>query len=277
MLGLCFIPGEGCPDGVLYLERDAGIVFYTWRGMPGWCFIPGEGCWDSVLYLERDAWMVFSTWRGMPGWCFIPREGCLDGVLYLERDAWMVFYTWRGMPGWCFIPGEGCPDGVLYLKSRGGHRHLQTGRMLDIDLISEPPHAPPPRCMFTKCGNLCGQRGRKRFIARWGLRMSHICPCTPCPSPQGYRSKVESRHFAHHCWRGMSGWCFIPGEGCLDGVLYLERDAWMVSYTWRGMPGWCFIPEERCLDDGLYLESDARMAFYTWRGMSKLCFIPREE
>ncbi len=29
--------------------------------------------------------------------------------------------------------------------------------------------------------------------------MSHICPCTPCPSPQGYRSKVESRHFAHHC------------------------------------------------------------------------------
>ncbi len=28
--------------------------------------------------------------------------------------------------------------------------------------------------------------------------MSHICPCTPCPSPPGYRSKVESRHFAHH-------------------------------------------------------------------------------
>ncbi len=52
--------------------------------------------------------------------------------------------------------------------------------------------------MYPKCGNLCGQRGRKRFIASWGLRMSHICPCTPCPSPQGYRSKVESRHFAHH-------------------------------------------------------------------------------
>jgi hypothetical protein len=31
-----------------------------------------------------------------------------------------------------------------------------------------------------------------------GLRMSHICPCTPCLSPQGYRSKVEIRHFAHH-------------------------------------------------------------------------------
>ncbi len=25
------------------------------------------------------------------------------------------------------------------VKSRGGHRHLQIGRMLDIDLISEPP------------------------------------------------------------------------------------------------------------------------------------------
>ncbi len=43
-----------------------------------------------------------------------------------------------------------------------------------------------------------GQRVRKRFIASWGLKKSHICPCTPCPSPQGYRSKVESRHFAHH-------------------------------------------------------------------------------
>jgi hypothetical protein len=80
-------------------------------------------------------------------------------------------------------------------KGRGGHRHLQIGRMLDIDLISEPPR--PPRCMYPKCGILCGQRGRKRFIASLDLRMSHICPCTPCLSPPGYRSKVESHHFAH--------------------------------------------------------------------------------
>jgi hypothetical protein len=60
--------------------------------------------------------------------------------------------------------------------SRGGHRHLQIGRLLDIDLISEPPTPPPPRCKYPKCGNLCGQRGRKRFIASWGPRMSHICP-----------------------------------------------------------------------------------------------------
>ncbi len=88
----------------------------------------------------------------------------------------------------------------LLLTGRGRHRHLQIGRMLDIDLILEPPHAPSPRWIYPKCGNLCGQRGRKRFLASWGLRMSHICPCTPCPSPQGYRSKVESHHFAHHCW-----------------------------------------------------------------------------
>ncbi len=56
----------------------------------------------------------------------------------------------------------------------------------------------PNSIVYTKCRNLCGQRGRKRFIASWGLRMSHICPCTPCPSPKRYRSKVESRHFAHH-------------------------------------------------------------------------------
>jgi hypothetical protein len=89
-------------------------------------------------------------------------------------------------------------NNVYPLARRGGHRHLQIGRMLDIDLISEPPRPPPHRCIYPKCGNLCGQRVRKRFMASWGLRMSHICPCTPCPSPQGYRSKVESRHFAHH-------------------------------------------------------------------------------
>ncbi len=70
-------------------------------------------------------------------------------------------------------------------QTRGGQRHLQLGRMLDIDLISEPPpKPPPPRSRYPKCGNLCGQRGRKRFIASWGLRMSHICPCTPYNSNQ---------------------------------------------------------------------------------------------
>ncbi len=73
---------------------------------------------------------------------------------------------------------------------RGGHRHLQIGGMLDIDLISEPPTPTPPRCMYPKCGNLCGQRGRKRFIACWSLRMSHICPCIPSPPRIGQRSKV---------------------------------------------------------------------------------------
>ncbi len=78
------------------------------------------------------------------------------------------------------------------LANRSNARHRSN--------IRAPPTPPPPRCKYPKCGNLCGQRSRKRFIASWGLRMSHICPCTPCPSPQGYRSKVESRHFAHHWW-----------------------------------------------------------------------------
>ena len=36
--------------------------------------------------------------------------------------------------------------------SRGGHRHLQIGRMLDIDLISEPPppQAPSPQMYVSK-------------------------------------------------------------------------------------------------------------------------------
>jgi hypothetical protein len=45
-------------------------------------------------------------------------------------------------------------EGPKSAVTRGGHRHLQIGRMLDIDLISEPPHAPSPRCMYPKCENL---------------------------------------------------------------------------------------------------------------------------
>ncbi len=33
----------------------------------------------------------------------------------------------------------------LQALTRGGHGHLQIGRMHDIDLISEPPTPPPPR------------------------------------------------------------------------------------------------------------------------------------
>jgi hypothetical protein len=50
--------------------------------------------------------------------------------------------------------------------------------------------------MYPKCGNLCDQRGRKRFIASWGQDVTHLS-LHPMPLPPGYRSKVESRHFAH--------------------------------------------------------------------------------
>jgi hypothetical protein len=44
--------------------------------------------------------------------------------------------------------------------NRGGHRHLQIGRMLDIDLISEPPtpHPLPPDVCTQKVG-ICVARG----------------------------------------------------------------------------------------------------------------------
>jgi hypothetical protein len=34
--------------------------------------------------------------------------------------------------------------------ARGGHRHLQVGRMLDIDLVSEPPPPRPPPIYVSK-------------------------------------------------------------------------------------------------------------------------------
>jgi hypothetical protein len=69
----------------------------------------------------------------------------------------------------------------MTLANRLNARHRSNNRA--------PPPTPPQ--MYPKCGNLCGQRGRKRFIASWGLRMSHICSCTPCASLPGLGQKSK--------------------------------------------------------------------------------------
>jgi hypothetical protein len=50
------------------------------------------------------------------------------------------------------------------------------------------------RCMYPKCENLCGQRGRKRFIASWGwVSGCHIfvlAPHAPPPKSIDQRSKT---------------------------------------------------------------------------------------
>jgi hypothetical protein len=56
------------------------------------------------------------------------------------------------------------------LANRSNARHRSNIR------APPPPTPHPPRSMYSKCGNLCGRRGRKRFIASWGLRMSSFCP-----------------------------------------------------------------------------------------------------
>ncbi len=101
-------------------------------------------------------------------------------LFFTDREKYYTLYEQASMQRWAST-----------LANRSNARHRSK--------IRAPPTPPPPRFMYPKCGNLCGQRGRKRFITSWGLRMSHICPCTPCPSTEGSRSKVESRHFAHHC------------------------------------------------------------------------------
>jgi hypothetical protein len=46
-------------------------------------------------------------------------------------------------------------------RTRGGHRHLQIGRMLDIDLISEPPHTPTPQVYVYKVWESVWSEGQK--------------------------------------------------------------------------------------------------------------------
>jgi hypothetical protein len=100
------------------------------------------------------------------------------------------------------------------LANRSNAQHRSNSRA--------PPPPPPPRTYVSKVWECVAKRGRKRFIASWGLRMSHICPCTPCHSPPGSRSKVESRHFAHLCLLpgyvqlgGRAGPPFLPQVGHL--------------------------------------------------------------
>ncbi len=87
------------------------------------------------------------------------------------------FMTYRGRP-----PGKPPP---LQNVSRACQRWASTLANRSNAQHRSNIRPPPPPQMYPKCGNLCGHRGRKRFIASWGLRMSHICPCTPCPSPPG--------------------------------------------------------------------------------------------
>jgi hypothetical protein len=85
--------------------------------------------------------------------------------------------------GECFS-GRSRPEVGIDTPNRSNARHRSN--------IRAHPRPPPPRIMHLKFGNLCGQRGRKRFIASWGIWMSHICPCTPCPSPP--RVEVKGRN-----------------------------------------------------------------------------------
>jgi hypothetical protein len=59
-----------------------------------------------------------------------------------------------------FLPDRFLQD-ILYITDRGGHRHLQIGRMLAIDLISEPPPATPtPDVCIQSVGICVARRGR---------------------------------------------------------------------------------------------------------------------
>jgi hypothetical protein len=90
--------------------------------------------------------------------------------------------------GWLQILSSICPEQPAWCALRC-YRYI----------ANHPP--PPPQAQLgithmyvSKVHGICvARRGRKRFIASWGLRMSHICHCTPCPSPsqgRGQRSKV---------------------------------------------------------------------------------------
>jgi hypothetical protein len=120
-----------------------------WRGTPGGCTPPAPLVPFSTGADILDCMQVILLVRD-PGGCTPPAPLVPSSIGADILDCMQVILLVRDPPG---------------VYARGGHRHLHIGRMHDIDLISEPPTPPPPRYMFPKCENLCGQRGRKRFKA----------------------------------------------------------------------------------------------------------------
>ncbi len=64
--------------------------------------------------------------------------------------------------------GKGGGEGA----SRGGHQHLQIGRMFDIDLISEPPPCPLPPDACVQSVGIC--------VARWAGSDSQLAGVSGC-------------------------------------------------------------------------------------------------
>ncbi len=81
---------------------------------------------------------------------------------------------------------------TLTLANMSNARHRSNIRVLP------PPPGPPDVCIQS-VGICVARRGRKRFIANWGQDVTYLSLHT-IPPPSVYRSKVESRHFAHLCY-----------------------------------------------------------------------------
>ncbi len=107
------------------------------------------------------------------------------------------------------------------LANRSNARHWSN--------IRAPPRPLPPDVCIQSVG-ICVTRGAGGNSWLAGVSGCHICPCTPCPSPKRSRSKVESRHFAHHCLLPLPP---TPPILCKQNKSYncIERVEWFLGYV----------------------------------------------
>ncbi len=101
--------------------------------------------------------------------------------------------TYRGEIGGVYLPPqlERKPPFLLgMVDSRGGHRHLQIGQMLDIDLISEHPHAPSPQMYVSKVWESVWPEGQEAIHSVSGCHIFVPAPHAPPPKGIGQRYKV---------------------------------------------------------------------------------------
>ncbi len=68
-----------------------------------------------------------------------------------------------------------------FVPGRGGHRHMQIGRMLDIDLISEPPHAPSPQIYVSKVRESVWPEGQEAIHSQLGSQDVTYLSLHPMP------------------------------------------------------------------------------------------------
>ncbi len=134
---------------------------------------------------------------------FFPKQSAVNSVatavrriVFVNACNSRVIASWnRANTGWVIPHIIPTLDYKNRICTSGGHQNLQIGRMLDIDLISEPPPAPHPHMYVSKVWDLCGQKGQEANHIKLGSQDVTYLSLHPMPLPPRIMDKGQKLSF----------------------------------------------------------------------------------